>query len=65
MGPKKMESNIEVVAIVPARFKSNRFEGKPLALIDGKPMIQHVVERAQRVKMISRVVELDEESGAR
>lgn len=45
-----------VVAIIPARYLSNRFEGKPLALIAGKPMIQHVVERAQRVPLLSRVV---------
>lgn len=47
---------IEVVAIIPARYESNRFRGKPLALIAGKPMIQHVVERAQRVKILSRVI---------
>ncbi|WP_448872168.1 3-deoxy-manno-octulosonate cytidylyltransferase [Desulfobulbus propionicus] len=45
-----------VIAIIPARYQSNRFEGKPLALIQGKPMIQHVVERAQRVELLSRVV---------
>ncbi|KPA10651.1 3-deoxy-D-manno-octulosonate cytidylyltransferase [Candidatus Magnetomorum sp. HK-1] len=31
--------------IIPARFQSSRFEGKPLALIHKKPMIQHVYER--------------------
>lgn len=46
----------EVVAIIPARYHSNRFEGKPLAKINGKPMIQHVVERANQVKILSRVV---------
>ncbi len=46
----------QVVAIIPARYQSNRFEGKPLAKINGKPMIQHVVERAQKVNMLSRVV---------
>lgn len=46
----------EVVAIIPARYESNRFPGKPLAKIDGKPMIQHVVERASSVKLLSRVV---------
>jgi len=46
----------QVVAIIPARYHSNRFEGKPLAKINGKPMIQHVVERANQVKMLSRVV---------
>ncbi len=46
----------KVIAVIPARYHSNRFEGKPLALIAGKPMIQHVVERAQKVKLLSRVV---------
>ncbi len=46
----------KVVAIIPARYHSNRFEGKPLAKINGKPMIQHVVERAKQVKLLSRVV---------
>ncbi len=46
----------KVIAIIPARYQSNRFEGKPLAFIGGKPMIQHVVERAKKVKLLSRVV---------
>ncbi len=49
-------NDVQVIAIIPARYKSNRFPGKPLALINGKPMIQHVVERAQKVALISRVV---------
>lgn len=48
--------NVEVVAIIPARYESNRFRGKPLAEIAGKPMIQHVVERAKNVKLLSRVI---------
>ncbi len=50
------KSNTEVIAIIPARYESNRFRGKPLAKIAGKPMIQHVVERAQGVPLLSRVV---------
>ena len=50
------KEKIEVVAIIPARYESNRFRGKPLAKIDGKPMIQHVVERAKQVSLLSRVV---------
>lgn len=50
------EHESRVVAIIPARYHSNRFEGKPLALINGKPMIQHVVERARQVELLSRVV---------
>jgi 3-deoxy-manno-octulosonate cytidylyltransferase (CMP-KDO synthetase) len=50
------EAQASVVAIIPARYRSNRFEGKPLALIAGKPMIQHVVERARQAELLSRVV---------
>lgn len=37
------------LGIIPARFGSTRLEGKPLADICGKPMIQHVYERASKV----------------
>lgn len=50
------KDNIQVIAIIPARYQSNRFPGKPLALISDKPMIQHVVERANSVDLLSRVV---------
>ncbi len=52
----------QVVAIIPARYHSNRFEGKPLADIGGKPMIQHVVERAWKVKLLSQVVVATDDS---
>ncbi|NTV12701.1 MAG: 3-deoxy-manno-octulosonate cytidylyltransferase [Desulfobulbaceae bacterium] len=45
----------KVVAVIPARYLSNRFEGKPLAKIMGKPMIQHVYERAQAVPLLALV----------
>ncbi|PIE56044.1 MAG: 3-deoxy-manno-octulosonate cytidylyltransferase [Desulfobulbus propionicus] len=45
-----------VVAIIPARYASSRFTGKPLANILGKPMIQHVVERALDCAILSRTV---------
>ena len=48
-------NDMQVVAIIPARYKSNRFPGKPLADINGKPMIQHVVERANLVESVSQV----------
>ncbi len=53
---QSQELHPQVVAIIPARYHSNRFEGKPLAKINGKPMIQHVVERAKSVDLLSRVV---------
>ena len=47
---------MDVIAIIPARYQSNRFPGKPLADINGKPMIQHVIERAKGVDLLSRVI---------
>src|ERR1041384_4854560 len=47
---------MKIVGIVPARYGSTRFPGKPLALIAGKPLIQHVVERCQQAKSLSEVV---------
>ncbi len=40
---------MKFLGIIPARFQSTRFPGKPLALILGKPMILWVVERASEV----------------
>jgi len=45
-----------VVVIIPARYESTRFPGKPLATIEGKPMIQHVYERAALVGAVHRVI---------
>jgi 3-deoxy-manno-octulosonate cytidylyltransferase (CMP-KDO synthetase) len=44
------------VGIIPARYGSSRFPGKPLALILGKPMIQWVYEGARASKRLSRVI---------
>ena len=44
------------LAIIPARYGSTRFPGKPLALLGGKPMILWVVERVNQVKAFDRVV---------
>ena len=44
------------IAIIPSRFGSSRFRGKPLALIAGKSMIQRVYEQAARSKSISKVI---------
>jgi 3-deoxy-manno-octulosonate cytidylyltransferase (CMP-KDO synthetase) len=47
---------MKIVCIIPARYGSTRFPGKPLALIDGKPMIQHVAEQAHRAASPDKVV---------
>ncbi|MDR1577335.1 MAG: 3-deoxy-manno-octulosonate cytidylyltransferase [Deltaproteobacteria bacterium] len=39
----------KTVAIIPARWESSRFPGKPLALLAGLPMIQHVFQRAKQI----------------
>jgi 3-deoxy-manno-octulosonate cytidylyltransferase (CMP-KDO synthetase) len=44
------------VGIIPARFASTRFPGKPLVDIGGKSMIQRVYEGAQRATLLDRVV---------
>lgn len=46
----------EVLAIIPARYQSSRFPGKPLALIHGRPMFWHVMHRAALCPLVSRVV---------
>ncbi len=46
----------EIVAIIPARYASTRFPGKPLADLWGKPLIQHVWERARCAESVGRVL---------
>lgn len=43
-------------AVIPARFQSTRFPGKPLALIMGKPMIQWVYEGVRQAGLLNRVI---------
>lgn len=46
----------EAIGVIPARYHSRRFPGKPLALIGGKPMIQRVYQRAKSAKSIARLI---------
>ena len=46
----------EVIAIIPARWASTRFPGKPLVPLRGKPLVQHVWERAGRAKRVGRII---------
>lgn len=45
-----------IIVIIPCRYESSRFAGKPLAPIRGKPMIRHVYERCRGAAEISDVV---------
>jgi 3-deoxy-manno-octulosonate cytidylyltransferase (CMP-KDO synthetase) len=47
---------MRAIGVIPARFGSTRFPGKPLALLFGKPMILHTYEAALRADSLSRVV---------
>jgi 3-deoxy-manno-octulosonate cytidylyltransferase (CMP-KDO synthetase) len=45
-----------ILGVIPARFASSRFPGKSLATIAGKPMLQHVYERASQARYLSKLI---------
>ena len=47
---------MKIIGVIPARYGSTRFPGKPLHKIAGKPLIQWVVEQCQKAKSLSKVV---------
>jgi len=47
---------MKVICIIPARYGSKRFPGKPLASETGKPLIQHVYEAAARARQVDAVL---------
>jgi 3-deoxy-manno-octulosonate cytidylyltransferase (CMP-KDO synthetase) len=47
---------MRVIGVIPARFRSSRLEGKPLADILGRPMVQHVYERACQAQNLDDVL---------
>jgi 3-deoxy-manno-octulosonate cytidylyltransferase (CMP-KDO synthetase) len=49
-------SSLKSIVIVPARFESTRFPGKPLVTIGQKAMIQHVYERSLQAKSVDEVI---------
>lgn len=56
---------MEVIGVIPARYSSTRFEGKIMADILGKPMIQHVWERAKEALLLDDlIIACDEETVA-
>src|SRR4029077_2176278 len=46
----------DVLAVIPSRYGAQRFPGKPLALVAGKPLVQWVWEAARAAKRVTRVV---------
>ncbi|MDD2679418.1 MAG: 3-deoxy-manno-octulosonate cytidylyltransferase [Candidatus Omnitrophica bacterium] len=47
---------MDVIGVIPARFSSTRFEGKVLAKILGKPMLQYVYERAKQARLLDDII---------
>ena len=47
---------MQILGIIPSRYGSSRFPGKPLALLCGKPLVTWVVEAAKRAKTLNRVI---------
>ncbi|MFW6007384.1 MAG: 3-deoxy-manno-octulosonate cytidylyltransferase [Halanaerobiales bacterium] len=47
---------MEIAAVIPARYQSNRFPGKPLAEIAGIPMINRVYKRVKQVNSLNQVI---------
>lgn len=47
---------MDVIGVIPARYQSTRFAGKVLADIMGKPMLQHVWERAKRSRILDDLI---------
>jgi 3-deoxy-manno-octulosonate cytidylyltransferase (CMP-KDO synthetase) len=50
------KAQMKISAVIPARYASTRFEGKPLADILGRPMIQYVYEGVRQSKLIDEVI---------
>ena len=49
-------SDPKVIVVIPSRYASTRLPGKPLVPLAGKPMVQHVYERAKRAQTVHRVI---------
>ena len=49
-------SDPKVIVVIPSRYASTRLPGKPLVPLAGKPMVQHVYERAKRAQTVHRVL---------
>src|SRR2546422_11696705 len=47
---------MHAVGVIPARYQSSRFPGKPLALIGGKALVERVFERARAASRIARLL---------
>jgi len=51
-----LNGGVKILGLIPARYASSRFPGKPLALIAGRPLIQRVVEQCRKAAALSEVI---------
>jgi len=56
MGKGKGMIDPKVIVVIPSRYASTRLPGKPLVLLAGKPMVQHVYEQAKHAQTVHRVL---------
>ncbi len=47
---------MKIIAVIPARYQSVRFPGKPLALISGKPMVERVYKQVAKFKKLADII---------
>ena len=47
---------MKVIGVIPCRYKSSRFPGKPVAMICGKPMLWHVWNQAKKTKYVDKLI---------
>lgn len=55
MGLEKIMEKVKIIGIIPARYASSRFPGKPLALISGKSLIQRTFERVKLCPLFNEI----------
>ena len=53
---------MRVLAVIPARWGSTRFPGKPLASLAGRPLVEHVYRRAGQARLVDRVLVATDDS---
>lgn len=51
----KKNRTLEIIGVIPARMASSRFPGKPLAMINGVPMLGHVYQNSKRSRALKEV----------
>ena len=57
-----VKQNTKILGVIPARYKSTRFEGKPLTLIKGIPMIKRTYEQAKKSQLLDELVVATEDT---